>query len=324
MTRRQTDMAAALTGLSSLLYMVPGAQAKALGGAAWLGCLAALPPLALLGYLLGKRPSRTPSRLLSAVLGLWLTLAAAAVLHGCAARYCTALGIFRSPLPYAAVLLMVAVPAAMSRKQALFRAAEIFLPVVLALLGLALLCALKQLRPARLIDLTQLSATGVLKAALPVVAVGLAALVLPRLFAPVQPGAAPAATLAVTAALLSAAAVGTLGAPMTARLELPVFTMLRNLGLLHTVERLDALITAVWVLPDVTALSLLLRAGGEHIGRSLAIPQQRHAALGVSAAAAALAAIIQIESETLPHRLAPVLAAGIVAITMMILVQKKA
>lgn len=322
MTQRQTDFAATLTGLSPLLYIVPGTQAQALGGAAWLGCLAAIPPLAVLGWLLRKRPNRTPGRLASAALGLWLTLAAAAVLHGCAARCCTALGIFRSPLPYAAVLLAVAVPAALSRKQALFRAGEIFLPVVLALLGLALLCAVRQLRPARLIDLTQLSAAGVVQAALPVVAVGLAALVLPRLFAPVQPGAAPGVTLAVIAALVSAAAVGMLGAPMTARLELPVFTMLRNLGLLHTVERLDALITAVWVLPDVTALALLLRAGGDCIQRAFAVPDLRFSALGVSAAAAAGALFIQAQGPAFPQRIAPVLAGGIVAIAVFTLLKR--
>ena len=51
MTQRQTDFAATLTGLSPLLYIVPGTQAQALGSAAWLGCLAAIPPLAVLGWL---------------------------------------------------------------------------------------------------------------------------------------------------------------------------------------------------------------------------------------------------------------------------------
>ena len=45
MTRRQTNAAAFLVGLSPLLHVVPSAQVKALGGAGWLGCAVALPVL---------------------------------------------------------------------------------------------------------------------------------------------------------------------------------------------------------------------------------------------------------------------------------------
>ena len=55
MTRRQTNTAAFLVGLSPLLQVVPNPQIKALGGAGWIGCLAALPGLLLLGAALKKR-----------------------------------------------------------------------------------------------------------------------------------------------------------------------------------------------------------------------------------------------------------------------------
>ena len=49
MTRRQTNAAAFLVGLSPLLHVVPLAQVQALGGAGWLGCAVALPVLLVLG-----------------------------------------------------------------------------------------------------------------------------------------------------------------------------------------------------------------------------------------------------------------------------------
>ena len=110
MTRRQTNAAAFLVGLSPLLHVVPGAQVKALGGAGWLGCVIALPVLLALGAGLQKRTSRQPGRLMSFALALWLAVSAAAVLHGCAARYDTAVGVFRSTIPYAILLLLTAVP----------------------------------------------------------------------------------------------------------------------------------------------------------------------------------------------------------------------
>ena len=307
MTGRQTNTAAALIGLSPLLYIVPGTQAEALGGCAWLGGIAALPVLALLALLLQKRTPRAPGRLLSTAAAVWLLFGAACVLHGCAVRYCTAVGVFRTPAPYAALLLLTALPAALSRKKALFRASEIFLPVVLALLAVLLLCAATQLRPARLIDLTQLSAQGVLRAAVPVVVVGAAASVLPRCYAEVSPGAAPAILLGGLTAVLSAASVSVLGAPMTAGLELPVFTMLRNIGLLHTIERLDALMAAVWVLPDVTMLALLLRAGGDAAARALHIPSERAPTIAAAVIAAGGAALIQAQGHGFLDRLAPLL-----------------
>lgn len=322
MTRRQTNRTAVLTGLSPLLYIVPGAQVRALGGAGWIGCLAALPVLAVIGLGLHRRQPMPAGRLSAAALGLWLAAAAAAVLHGCAERYCTAVGVFRSGVPYAALLLVTAVPAALSRKKALFRAGEVFLPAVLALLGLGLVCAAGQLQPVRLLDLTQLDAAGVARAALPVIACGTAALLLPRVFASANPTAAPAITLGALAAVVCAAAVGVLGAPMTARLELPVFTMLRNVGLLHTVERLDALMAAVWILPDVTVLALLLRAGGDCAQKALQIPRQDVPTLAAAALAAAGAGLAGTQGPGFPARAGLALAAGVAVIAVFSLLRK--
>lgn len=324
MTRRQTNAAAFLVGLSPLLHVVPSAQVKALGGAGWLGCAVALPVLLALGAGLQKRTSHQPGRLMSFALAVWLGLSAAAVLHGCAARYDTAVGVFRSTVPYAILLLLTSVPAALSREKALFRVSEIFLPIVLALLAVGLLSALREVHPARLIDLSQVTLSATLRAALPVFAVGCAALVLPRVYAGVQPGMGTGAGLSALAAVVCAATVGMLGAPLVERLELPVFTMLRNTSLLHTIERLDSLVAAVWILPDVTALTLLLRACGNCAGVALSIPNRTQTTLGAAAVAAGGSALILAREQTLTPVIDPILALGAVAIALACLICKHA
>ena len=293
MTRRQTNAAAFLVGLSPLLHVVPSAQVKALGGAGWLGCAVALPVLLALGAGLQKRTSHQPGRLMSFALAVWLGLSAAAVLHGCAARYDTAVGVFRSTVPYAILLLLTSVPAALSREKALFR-------------------------------VTQVTLSATLRAALPVFAVGCAALVLPRVYAGVQPGMGTGAGLSALAAVVCAATVGMLGAPLVERLELPVFTMLRNTSLLHTIERLDSLVAAVWILPDVTALTLLLRACGNCAGVALSIPNRTQTTLGAAAVAAGGSALILAREQTLTPVIDPILALGAVAIALACLICKQA
>ena len=64
--------------------------------------------------------------------------------------------------------------------------------------------------------------------------------------------------LALTAAAISMAAVGVLGAALASRLSHPFFILLRNISLSRAIERMEALISAVWVLPDLALLAALL------------------------------------------------------------------
>ena len=77
--------------------------------------------------------------------------------------------------------------------------------------------------------------------------------------------------ICVLVTLLSAFAIGILGAELTAKLNHPFFTMLRNVSLFHAVERFGALVIGLWVLPDFVLVSMLLtlavnclRAAGTH------------------------------------------------------------
>ena len=58
--------------------------------------------------------------------------------------------------------------------------------------------------------------------------------------------------------LLSVFTIGNLGAGLTAQLNHPFFTLLRNISLFHAVERFGALVIGLWVLPDFVLVAMLL------------------------------------------------------------------
>ena len=62
----------------------------------------------------------------------------------------------------------------------------------------------------------------------------------------------------VLVTLLSAFTIDILGAELTAKLNHPFFTMLRNVSLFHAVERFGALVIGLWVLPDFVLVAMLL------------------------------------------------------------------
>lgn len=138
---------------------------------------------------------------------------------------------------------------------------------------------------------------------------------------PAAPGRGRAAVwwcvrMCVLVTLLSAFAIGILGAELTAKLTHPFFTMLRNVSLFHAVERFGALVIGLWVLPDFVLVSMLLtlavnclRAACSRDGRLFA--QKNPPALVLLCAAAAGAGALFLaqnafETDALQTNVVPV------------------
>lgn len=275
--RKQLWAAAALAALSPLLRLVPGLNLRAAGAAGWLSGLTALP--GLLGYgrllcaLLAAREADEPLAALllrrlgrgAAVLcALWFVFYGGFLLRMGAERFLSALGVFTRWEPFALGLLLTAAAAAAAGQKPLGRAAQIFLAVVTAALLLALGCALPQTDWSRLGGFSRYDAAPILRGALPTVSVGMTALFFLALLAPpgagtdLKRGGGFLLRLSLTATAISMAAVGVLGAALASRLSHPFFILLRNISLSRAIERVEALISAVWVLPDLTMLAALL------------------------------------------------------------------
>lgn len=261
-----------LAVLSPLLRVVPETNLRAAGNAGWLSGVAALPMLALYGLfwraaLRRRAEGETIDDRLSKpwrrFLGLWALFYAAFCLRMSAERFFTALGVFTAWQPFAVILAALAAVAAAWGAKPLGRAAQIFLAAVTAALLLALGCAVPQMDFSRLGGVSKYDALPILRGALSTVSVGMTALFFLALLAPpgvgtdIRRGGGFLLRLALTAAALSMAAVGVLGAALSTRLSHPFFILLRNISLSRAIERVEALISAVWVLPDLALLAAL-------------------------------------------------------------------
>ena len=58
--------------------------------------------------------------------------------------------------------------------------------------------------------------------------------------------------------LLCAAAIGNYGSELISRFNYPFFTMIQNITVFKTIERIEALVVALWVLPDFIIFAMML------------------------------------------------------------------
>ena len=273
LTEKQLRTIGSLAVLSPLLRVVPETNLRAAGNAGWLSGPAAWPLLALYALFLRaalrrRREGETlEDRLpvpLRRFLGLWALFYAGFGLRMSAERFFTALGVFTAWQPFALILAGLAAVAAGWGTKPLGRAAQIFLAAVTAALLPALGCAVPQMDWSRLGGVSRFDLAPILRGALPTVSVGMTALAFLALLAPpgvgtdLSRGSGFLLRFTLTATAVSMAAVGVLGADLASRLSHPFFILLRNVSLSRAIERIEALISAVWVLPDLMMLAALL------------------------------------------------------------------
>lgn len=289
LTRRQYFALSSLAVLSPALRLLPRESAAIAGSASWLCGVVAYVPLLLFALLLNamlncRRAGEGMGDLILRALGnvagkivltiyaLWFLLYAAFLLRSGAERFVTTVYPFSSTWPFVGTLLVLSLVAALGGAKALFRAAEIFLPLLTLVLVFVLLFALPELNPKGMLAVSTADAGPVLLGTLPILNIGAGLLLYPTFLeglVPVAPGRGKAtakwlARVCLLAVLLSVFTIGMLGAELTANLSYPFFTLLRNVSIFHAVERFEALVIGLWVLPDfiLIALMLMLASGG--------------------------------------------------------------
>lgn len=289
LTRRQYFALCSLAVLSPELRLLPRADTAIAGNASWLCGIAAYVPLLLFALLIGamlrcRREGEGMGDLITRALGqvagkivlviysLWFLLYAIFLLRSSAERFVGTVYPFSSIWPFVVTLLVLSLFAALGGAKALFRAAEIFLPLLDAVLLFVLIFALPELNTKDLLTVSTADAGPVLLGALPLINIGAGLLLYPTFFeglVPIAPGRNKACAkwllrICLLAVLLSVFTVGMFGAELTANLSQPFFVLLRNVSIFHAVERFEALVVGLWVLPDfiLIALMLMLASGG--------------------------------------------------------------
>lgn len=325
LTEKQLWTLGSLAVLSTMLRLVPGTNIAAAKNAGWLCPILALPGILLYGLFLRallnlRRAGETLPDLIQrrlgpgfgrAVLrlcGAWFLLYGGFLLRTWSERYFATLGIFRHWFPFALVLLALVIPAAAGGAKALGRASQLFLPVLTGILLLVLACAIPRLTWGRLKAVSVHDTLPVLAGALPIMNVGWGTLLVLGFLAPAGTGTDArrglrwASRMCITALALSAIALGVLGSALTAHLSYPFFILLRNISISRALERIEALVTAVWVLPDFVMLSALMILARRLLpvrGRSLPPWVLAAAAFGVAIILSPTAFALAVWSETI-------------------------
>lgn len=294
--RRQLQSLAAMSMLSPALRLIPGFAAASAGRAAWAGPLAALPLLLLYAGLLRRlRRSMRPGESLPALtlralgpkgggavlllLGAWLLLYCGFLLRAGADRLLVTIYPHSAPAFFVLSMALLATLAALGPLRSLLRAARMAEPVLLLTLGLILWDALSSLDPSELLPLTVRDAGDLLCAALPtadILCFSLAALCFFRPAEEKEPGFRPTVLWLSAMALLftavGAGVQGRFGAALSARLSSPFFALVRNLVFFRSLERVEALVAGLWIIPDFLLSGMVLQAAQRCLRTALSCP----------------------------------------------------
>lgn len=272
--------------LTPALRLLPGASAALAGRGGWLSVLLALPAAIAYGALLWRfaekrREGETMPALwrraagerlgtaLLALCGLWLLFYAAFTLRDSAQRLIDTVYPHADRRLFILPLGLVAAVAGAGEARRLTRCAKLLLPLLVGAITLTLLFALPELKADNLLPVAGQGALPLLKGALPTLDVAALILVLLLFLSDGLTGerrcrsvAARIALLGTLMAALTAAVIGAFGHELTARLSQPYFSLVRNLVFFHSLERIEALLVALWIFSDfllTAALFLLAR-----------------------------------------------------------------
>ena len=272
-----------VASLAPVTRLLPKAAAQLAGSASWLAPLCALPPLLLflliltslmkmrregegLGEVIMRRSGRTAGAIGLALIGSFTLFSAGFILRTGAHRLISTIYPDAGPLFFMAAMLIIGTVAALGPVKALPRASRVFAPVLLSVIVLALIFSLGSVDVRNLLPIKTQSAGKVFISGLAVVEIYGAVLYCAAFLEDQSPlqgrrFASYAGWLALICLLLCAfcaVIIGCYGARLTSRTLHPFFSMIRDVTLTKTVERIEALVTTLWVLSDFVIFTLLL------------------------------------------------------------------
>lgn len=281
--RNQLMSLCAVILLVPMLRLFPYSSTVAAGSAAWLSAPAAIP--LLLAYLyficrfmsarkegegLAELTLRCCGKKLGSIMLLlmcaWLLLYGGFMLRSGADRIITTIYPHSSPPLFTICMGLVAFLAALGSARSLVRIAKMVLPLVLGVLLLILIFALFYIEPSNLLPVTVQDTLPIFIgsiAAVDIVSVAVYLACFLGGFTPKEPKRFRDYSICVLVILglmllLDVAIIGNLGASLLTKLTRPFFSLVRNLVFFGSLERVEALVVALWMLPDFLLVSLLM------------------------------------------------------------------
>ena len=286
--------------LAPAVAILPGMTARRAGEGAWLAPLVALPAALLLGWML-KRLARdglaqTFVRLLGGVFGrvltiiyiMWALLLAGARLRLSGQRLLFTARREEGLWFYLGVLAIMAAWLAWGKAEGFVRAAAVYSRVLTFALLTVLGLTAFQIRPENLFPLWAEDVLPVLSGAVRVLGVLCYGVYAAFLWQGGDGGGWERRTAGGCAllALLQLSVLGNLGAQLAAQLEDPFITLSKRVGVEGAFQRVESLVSALWLLGDLALLGLLLWACRRMM--EVLLPKQRGNRISLAGAAVIL------------------------------------
>ena len=286
---RQLRILCFVSMLSPFLRLLPASVTAQAGSAAWVsGALSLLPALlltAMLTLLLKSFPQGQGfSDILPRILGpfvgklllfcwsAWLVFHSGFLLRSGADRFIATIYPTAKPAFFMAVTAIVCTVAAFGHINPMARTAELYRPLLLFVILIVLLFTLEDVEPTFLLPITWSDAPAILKGvplAAEAVSVALVTMGFLEKYTAVneKPRSLIPWLLGVTMlnVLLCGISVGSLGKTYTSALAYPFFIMARDLSVLSGVERIEALVVGLWLLPDFILITLELIIASDNL-----------------------------------------------------------
>ncbi|MCD7837809.1 MAG: GerAB/ArcD/ProY family transporter [Clostridiales bacterium] len=285
--------------LSPLVKLIPSGLVARAGTGAWLSTLALLlPVLAVvwlvaylgrglpenegLGELLCRCLGQRTGRILCGVFGLWLLLLSCLTLRLGVERLTstiypnTEMGLF--------FLTVLTVEWWLGRQKlpVLARVGQIFFFAVVLTLALVLVMGVGRIHLYNVWPVWTQDLPGVVRATVPALGVlgtGVGTLFCFGLVTDRRGGRRQAlgwtTALCLTLAALSFVVLGVFGPAIVQRLQIPFFSLAKEVSVEGAVERLEPLVVAMWVFTDVVLLGLLLRSAGRALTLAMGGEEQQ-------------------------------------------------
>lgn len=270
------------------LRLFPSASAISAGSAAWLSAPAGLPVLIIYSIFLEKlmshrRNSEGLAELIEQSAGkipllisaLWLLLYSAFVLRAGADRFITTVYPGSSPEFFVIIMGLTSLLAALGSVRSIVRTARMVFPFVFGTLLVILAFAFLSVEKQNILPVSVSDVSGVMKSSVSAIDVAVCvmyAVCFLESDTDKEPGRAKkyslwAVLISLLLSLLSADIVGCFGSGLVSRLTRPFFSLVRNLVFFRTLERMEALVVALWVFPDFITASVFLYAAQYSIRR---------------------------------------------------------
>lgn len=302
--------------LSPFLRLLPGSIAAQSGSAAWVSAALAAIPAGLLWWgivgLLKYYPKGTglgqiilnslgafPGSVVLCLWSLWLMVHSGFILRSGADRFIATIYPGSRPFLFVVVTAVLCVIAAIGPIKTLCRTSQIFRPLLLGVIGLVLVFTIPEAEPVFLLPVTDSQTRDILMgvplAAEPVSIVLVnGAFLIKHLDPRQEPMKRWPKLLGVVAlgVLMCAISVGSLGKTVTAALPYPFFVMARDLSIVSGVERIEALVVALWLLPDFVLVAMELMIAADNLLLVFGKPEGNKVRTGIIIGSAIVAGVL--------------------------------